>query len=246
MRSSTGRWVSGDDFFDRESELRVLAERVRGGSHLLLTGQRRMGKTSVLRELGRRLETEGWVSLFIDVEGATSEKDVVASLAEAILPVRGIWPRFAAPMARWLGERVEQVGAFSFRLKLRDGIGSGSWRRHGERLIRGLRRARRAGPPRHRRAADISVEDAPRGRRRTAGRRLPALAERCAPVRRRRLSGPRRVPAASGSHPWYGGSAFPTGSTISTPFGWGRGRAKPASSVLNASPRTTDCVSRTA
>lgn len=138
MRSSTGRWVSGDDFFDRESELRVLEERVRAGTHLLLTGQRRMGKTSVLRELGRRLETEGWVSLFIDVEGATSEKDVVAGLAEAVRPIRGIWPRFAGPMARWAGEQFEQVGeigAFSGRLKLRDGIGAGSWRRHGERLV---------------------------------------------------------------------------------------------------------------
>ena len=139
MRSSTGRWVSGDDFFDRQPELRVLEERVRGGNHLLLTGQRRMGKTSVLRELGRRLEIEGWVFLFTDVEGATSEKDVVAGLAEAVGPVRGIWSRFAEPMARWLGERFEKVGeigALSARLKLRAGIGAGSWRRHGERLIR--------------------------------------------------------------------------------------------------------------
>ena len=139
MRSATGRWVSGDAFFDRESELRVLEERVRGGNHLLLTGQRRMGKTSVLRELGQRLETEGWVFLFTDVEGATSEKDVIAGLAEAVRPVRGIWSRFAEPMTRWLGERIDRVGeigALSGRLKLRDGIGAGSWRRHGTRLIR--------------------------------------------------------------------------------------------------------------
>ena len=45
MRLSTGRWVSGDDFFDRESELRVLKARVCDGNHVLLTGQRRMGKT---------------------------------------------------------------------------------------------------------------------------------------------------------------------------------------------------------
>ena len=37
----------------------------------LLTGQRRMGKTSIVRELGRRLESEGWVFLFVDVEGAS-------------------------------------------------------------------------------------------------------------------------------------------------------------------------------
>ena len=54
MRSSTGRWVSGSDFFDRERELQILETHVRDHNYLLLTGQRRMGKTSVLRELGRR------------------------------------------------------------------------------------------------------------------------------------------------------------------------------------------------
>ena len=52
MKSSTGRWVSGDDFFDREPELCILENRVGEGNHVLLTGQRRMGKTSIARELG--------------------------------------------------------------------------------------------------------------------------------------------------------------------------------------------------
>ena len=139
MRSSTGCWVSGDDFFDRESELRVLAERVCGGNHLLLTGQRRMGKTSVLRELGRRLEAEGWVFLFTDVEGATSEKDVIAGLAETARPVRGIWSRWAGTMTRWvdgLVERTSEVDVLPFRWKPRDAIGAASWQRHGGQLIR--------------------------------------------------------------------------------------------------------------
>ena len=59
MRSSTGRWVSGDDFFDREQELKALETRIRDLNHTLLTGQRRMGKTSLARELGRRLEAQG-------------------------------------------------------------------------------------------------------------------------------------------------------------------------------------------
>ncbi len=81
MKSSTGRWVSGDDFFDRESELQILETRVRDSNHMLLTGQRRMGKTSILRELGQRLESEGWVFLFTDVEGATCPEDVIAEIA---------------------------------------------------------------------------------------------------------------------------------------------------------------------
>ena len=94
---------------------------------------------SILRELGRRLETEGWVFFFIDVEGETSEKDVIARLADKVRPVRGIWSRFVGPMARWAGERmerVEEIAARSFHLKLQDGIRAASWRRHGERLIR--------------------------------------------------------------------------------------------------------------
>ena len=56
MRPTAGRWVSGDDFFDRKPELRVLESHVRNRNHILLTGQRRMGKTSIARELGRRLQ----------------------------------------------------------------------------------------------------------------------------------------------------------------------------------------------
>ena len=52
MRSSTGRWVSGSDFFNRERELQILEMRIRDRNHVLLTGQRRMGKTSIAQELG--------------------------------------------------------------------------------------------------------------------------------------------------------------------------------------------------
>ena len=36
-----------------------------------------MGKTSIARELGRRLEGEGWICLFADVEGSTCAEDAV-------------------------------------------------------------------------------------------------------------------------------------------------------------------------
>ena len=140
MRSSTGRWVSGDDFFDREPELRVLESRVRDRNHVLLSGQRRMGKTSVLRELGRRLEDQGWTLLFADVEGATCPEDVIADIAEAAHPIRSISSRFVATMGRLVKENVEEVGAGissqDFRVKIRAGLDAGTWRRHGERLIR--------------------------------------------------------------------------------------------------------------
>lgn len=135
MKSSTGRWVSGDDFFNRDRELQILKTRVQDHNHILLTGQRRMGKTSVLRELGRRLEAEGWVFLFTDVEGATCAEDAIADIAQAVHPVRSISSRLATGMKRWIGDNIEELSASEFRVKVRAGLDAGSWRRHGEQLF---------------------------------------------------------------------------------------------------------------
>ena len=136
MKSATGRWVSGDDFFGRERELEVLATKLRDHNHVLLTGQRRMGKTSIARELGRRLEAKGWIFLFADVEGATCPEDVIAEIAQAVHPHPSIASRFGATMRRWFGSNVEEISALDFRIKFRAGLDAGSWRRHGENLLR--------------------------------------------------------------------------------------------------------------
>lgn len=135
MRSSTGRWVVGEDFFDRERELRALEASVGDGNHILLTGQRRMGKTSVARELGRRLEASGWISLFVDVESANSEEDVVADIARSMHRVRATHDRVFDIFRKWFEDHVDEIGALEFRVKFRAGLNSGNWRHHGENLL---------------------------------------------------------------------------------------------------------------
>ncbi|MDE0156212.1 MAG: AAA family ATPase [Gammaproteobacteria bacterium] len=135
MRSSTGRWVCGDDFFDRDADLKILENYVNDRNHVLLTGQRRMGKTSVVMELGRRLETLDWVFLFADVEGATCAEDAIAEIARAVHPVRSISSRFASGMKRWLNVNVQEISAYDFSVKIRAGLDAGSWRHHGEQLF---------------------------------------------------------------------------------------------------------------
>ncbi len=136
MRSSTGRWVSGDDFFDREPELRILSELVQDRNHVVLTGQRRMGKTSVVRELGRRLERDDRIFLFTDIEGATCAEDAIAQIAQAAHPFLPKASRFTTGMKRWLSDNVEEITALDFGVKIRAGLDAGSWRRHGEQLFR--------------------------------------------------------------------------------------------------------------
>ena len=134
MKSATGRRVSDDDFFGRESELRVLETHVLEGNHVLLTGQRRMGKTSVVQELGRRLRDKGWIFLFTDVEGARCPEDAIAEIAKAAHSVRPIVSRIAT-MGRRFGDRVEEVNALDFGIKIRAGLDAGSWRRFGDNLL---------------------------------------------------------------------------------------------------------------
>ena len=135
MKSATGRWVSGDDFCGRETELGILETRAREDNHTLLTGQRRMGKTSIARELGRRLEGAGWTALFADVEDAACAEDAIAEIARAAYPVRSIVARVAASVARVRDIR-GKVGALDFRVKFRARLDAGNWRRHGDSLIR--------------------------------------------------------------------------------------------------------------
>ena len=113
----------------------MLEERIRGHNHVLLTGQRRMGKTSILQELGRRLGADGWIFLFVDVEGATCPEDAIADIAQSAYGHRSIRSRLTVGMKRWFGENVEEVGVRDVRLKVRAGLSAGSWRRHGERLL---------------------------------------------------------------------------------------------------------------
>ena len=82
LRKAGANWVDGDRFFDREAELQDLRERVRDGTHTLLTAQRRMGKTSLVRELLRQLDNEGdFATIFVDLEAANDPADAVAEIA---------------------------------------------------------------------------------------------------------------------------------------------------------------------
>jgi ABC-type iron transport system FetAB ATPase subunit len=58
LKPAHGNWVDGDRFFDREREMELFLEKIRDRAHLLLVAQRRMGKTSLMREAKRILEGE--------------------------------------------------------------------------------------------------------------------------------------------------------------------------------------------
>lgn len=135
-------WVDGERFFDREPEVEALRERVLNGTHTLLTAQRRMGKTSLVRELLRRLEDEGTLTtVFVDLEDASDAADAVSEIAIRARPVQRAWERIKDSFSNHLGavrDQIDEVGFADLRIKLRAGIDAGSWQRSGDQVFEAL------------------------------------------------------------------------------------------------------------
>ena len=138
----SSNWVDGDRFFDREAEFWLLRERVVNGTHTLLTAQRRMGKTSLVRELLRRLDETGeFATVFVDLEGAMDAADAVAEMAAQARSLQGVRGRimsWAGNSLRGVLDNVEELGVSEFRVRLRGGMDAGSWQRIGDQVFEAL------------------------------------------------------------------------------------------------------------
>ena len=142
MRKAGGNWVDGDRFFDREAEVEALSERIRDGAHTLLTAQRRMGKTSLVRETLRRLDAAKQITpLFVDLEDARDPQDAIAEIATQTTKAQGLWHRVRRRFANTLqhtGKYLEEVGIGEVKAKLRGGIDRGTWKQKGNDLFAAL------------------------------------------------------------------------------------------------------------
>ncbi len=142
LKKAGSNWVDGDRFFDRDGELELLTARVQNGTHTLLTAQRRMGKTSLIRELLRRLRAEGrFETVFVDLEDATTAADAVVEIGVESRDVHGAWDRIKAGFANILGgieDRIDELAVAEVRVKLRAGIDAGSWRQKGDTVCAAL------------------------------------------------------------------------------------------------------------
>ena len=146
-RKGGSNWVDGENFFDRKAELEALEERVREGTHTLLTAQRRMGKTSLVRELQRRLaEAGGFEVVFVDLEASIDAADAIAEIGVQAKSVHAAWDRIMtgfANLAKSAGGRIEELSVADLKVKLRAGIDAGNWSQRGDAILAALAESRR-------------------------------------------------------------------------------------------------------
>ena len=100
IQSKVGSPVTGDDFFDRESEQRQIWEYLRGDD-LLLLAPRRIGKTSLMFRLRDTANTRGVEAAYLSVAGANDEVGFVRKLFESVSDLgsglREFWLRRVVP-----------------------------------------------------------------------------------------------------------------------------------------------------
>ena len=144
LKKAGSNWVDGDRFFDREAELDVLTERVRNGTHTLLTAQRRMGKTSLVRELPAPSESRGALRDGLRRSGGCRYCGGTpwsrSGLSHGTYRVHGTESSpGSSNVLREVDDRVDTLAiADVLRVKLRAGIDRGSWRQKGDAVCAAL------------------------------------------------------------------------------------------------------------
>lgn len=131
---STGNWVVGDRFWDREVELELFKERLEERAHLLVVAPRRIGKTSLLKEAARQLG-DRYLCLFVDFQQASSAADAVVDLSLAVHPHKPLWEKTKNIFQNVLHETVESVKIKELAITLRSGLTAGDWAAKGDRLF---------------------------------------------------------------------------------------------------------------
>jgi hypothetical protein len=142
LKSMCGSYVTGPDFWGREDDIARLRQLIDGGANIVLVAQRRMGKTSLMKELQRQLssqEDRPWLCLFIDLQGAQSPEEAITELAVELRRHQGWGKKIGHLIGNFLRAiRPEEIDIKLFRIKFREAVTSGDWREKGNELFDAL------------------------------------------------------------------------------------------------------------
>ncbi len=137
LKQAHGNWVQGDRFWNREKDMELFINRIDEGAHILLVAQRRMGKTSLMREAKRRLD-DRYTCLFVDLQKSSDASDAIVELSLAIKPHESLWKKTKDVFSNVIGkisEKIEQLSLGEFGITLRAALTAGNWQDKGSQIF---------------------------------------------------------------------------------------------------------------
>lgn len=137
-----GNIATNDNFFDRVREREDLWA-ILPGSHVVLGGPRRLGKSSLMRQLEEEAPEHGLLAVWVDVEGLESAEQFIAAI-DAACPasaIRSFLQSAGGAANRWLSRfkkfEVKVPGGFGGGVELQAQAQS-SWREKADALQKRL------------------------------------------------------------------------------------------------------------
>lgn len=140
LRPALGNYAAGDRFWDREREVDEIVGYLAYGQGVLLTGPRRVGKTSVLHRVLERLPGP-MAGLFLDVEHYASATEMFAGLGAAAARADDrLWRKLRQWFGKRLGEAVDRVDTVDLgvlKVELQAAM-AGSWRDDARAIVQAV------------------------------------------------------------------------------------------------------------
>ncbi len=131
-----GNWVSGDKFWDRKKEMDQFVKLIHERANIILTAQRRMGKTSLMHEAMER-QKDQYYFFFLDLESSKSPADMIVDLSIKSKPHTHLWEKTKGLFSNVLKgiKNIEEISITELSIKFRAGLSEGDWDIKGNQLF---------------------------------------------------------------------------------------------------------------
>lgn len=121
-----GSPATGDDFIDRERETAFILSVIEK-DHVMLVAPRRFGKTSIMLNIVKILQSRHRLCIFLDVESVNSPGEFITELVTALVECGGTnhRARFLSALGRAfvrVQESIEEIETPAFRARLRSNL----------------------------------------------------------------------------------------------------------------------------
>jgi archaellum biogenesis ATPase FlaH len=116
MSTHIGPPAKGSNFFGRTKVIKRIQDVINKGSHILLSGPRRVGKTSIAMRILYLLQKENWNGIYVTLEGAKDETVVAQRIINALQDQSSFWSKTKDAFSNVFKKANIEIDAFGSKI----------------------------------------------------------------------------------------------------------------------------------